>query len=98
MSIDGVVLTFTDITALKKTEGDARAARDYAESIVDAVRVIVRRGAGERKQVRRHACGRQGASDPYFRDLSNPNGYTVFQVYKDERGPQGYFAATRLGR
>jgi two-component system CheB/CheR fusion protein len=36
--IEGVVLTFTDITELKKAEEDAQAARDYAESIVDTVR------------------------------------------------------------
>ena len=36
--IDGVVLTFSDITALKMSEAEARAARDYAEGIVDTVR------------------------------------------------------------
>jgi two-component system CheB/CheR fusion protein len=36
--IEGVVLTFADITELKTVEADARAARDYAESIVDTVR------------------------------------------------------------
>ena len=36
--IDGVVLTFSDITALKAVEAEARAARDYAQSIVDTVR------------------------------------------------------------
>ena len=36
--IEGVVLTFSDITALKAVEAEARAARDYAQSIVDTVR------------------------------------------------------------
>ena len=36
--IEGVVLTFADITELKKIEAEGRAARDYAESIVDTVR------------------------------------------------------------
>ncbi|MDO9326681.1 MAG: chemotaxis protein CheB [Methanoregula sp.] len=36
--IDGVVLTFSDITALKAVEADARTSRDYAQSIVDTVR------------------------------------------------------------
>ena len=36
--IDGVVLTFSDITALKAIEAEARVARDYAQSIVDTVR------------------------------------------------------------
>jgi PAS domain-containing protein len=36
--IEGVVLTFTDITDLKKVEEDAQAARDHAESIVDTIR------------------------------------------------------------
>ena len=36
--IDGVVMTFSDITALKAVEAEARIARDYAESIVDTVR------------------------------------------------------------
>jgi two-component system CheB/CheR fusion protein len=36
--IDGVVLTFSDITALKTVEAKARAARDYAQNIVDSVR------------------------------------------------------------
>ena len=36
--IDGVVLTFSDITALKVVEAEARTARDYAQSIVDTVR------------------------------------------------------------
>jgi len=36
--IEGVVLTFTDITVLKKVEADTQAAREYAESIVDTVR------------------------------------------------------------
>ena len=36
--IDGVVFTFTDITAQKTTEARLRQARDYAESIVDTVR------------------------------------------------------------
>ena len=36
--IDGVVLTFSDITALKAVEAQARVARDYAQSIVDTVR------------------------------------------------------------
>jgi two-component system CheB/CheR fusion protein len=36
--IDGVVLTFTNITALKLIEAEVRAARDYAQSIVDTVR------------------------------------------------------------
>jgi two-component system CheB/CheR fusion protein len=36
--IDGVVMTFSDITALKAVEAEARAARDYAQSIVDTVR------------------------------------------------------------
>jgi two-component system CheB/CheR fusion protein len=36
--IDGVVMTFSDITALKAFEAEVKAARDYAESIVDTVR------------------------------------------------------------
>ena len=36
--IDGVVLTFSDITALKAVEAEARVARDYAQNIVDTVR------------------------------------------------------------
>jgi two-component system CheB/CheR fusion protein len=36
--IEGVVMTFSDITALKVIESEARAARDYAQSIVDTVR------------------------------------------------------------
>jgi two-component system CheB/CheR fusion protein len=36
--IDGVVLTFTDITELKKVETDVQAARDYAQGIVDTIR------------------------------------------------------------
>jgi two-component system CheB/CheR fusion protein len=36
--IDGVVLTFSDITALKAVEAEARTTRDYAQSIVDTVR------------------------------------------------------------
>ena len=36
--IDGVVLTFNDITALKKIEAEAQVARNYAQSIVDTVR------------------------------------------------------------
>jgi len=36
--IDGVVLTFTDITALKQVEAAALQARNYAQGIVDAVR------------------------------------------------------------
>jgi two-component system, chemotaxis family, CheB/CheR fusion protein len=36
--IDGVVLTFVDITARKRLEGIIQAARIYAESIVDTLR------------------------------------------------------------
>ena len=36
--IEGVVLTLTDITALKKAEEDAEIARDYAQNVVDTVR------------------------------------------------------------
>jgi two-component system CheB/CheR fusion protein len=36
--IQGVVLTFSDITALKAAEAEARVARDYAQNIVDTVR------------------------------------------------------------
>jgi len=36
--IDGVVLTFSDISALKATEAEAEIAREYAQSIVDTVR------------------------------------------------------------
>jgi two-component system CheB/CheR fusion protein len=36
--IDGVVLTFSEVTALKEVEDEARVARDYAQSIVDTVR------------------------------------------------------------
>lgn len=36
--IEGVVLTFTDITRLKEIEETLREERDYAESIVDTVR------------------------------------------------------------
>ncbi|MEI7433218.1 MAG: chemotaxis protein CheB [Methanomicrobiales archaeon] len=36
--IDGVVLTFSDITVLKAVEAESRVSRDYAQSIVDTVR------------------------------------------------------------
>jgi len=36
--IDGVVMTFSDITALKKAEAEVQEARDYAQNIVDTVR------------------------------------------------------------
>jgi len=36
--IDGVVLTFADITELKKAEEQIQKAREYAENIVDTVR------------------------------------------------------------
>ncbi|MCX6692324.1 MAG: PAS domain-containing protein [Methanoregula sp.] len=36
--IAGVVLTFTDITALKAVEAESRRARDYAQSIIDTSR------------------------------------------------------------
>jgi two-component system CheB/CheR fusion protein len=36
--IDGVVLTFTDFTELKKAEEEIQKAREYAENIVDTVR------------------------------------------------------------
>jgi two-component system CheB/CheR fusion protein len=36
--IDGVVMTFTEITALKTLDAEVRLARDYAESIVNSVR------------------------------------------------------------
>ncbi len=36
--IDGVVLTFSDITALKTLDTEARLARDYAQSIVNTIR------------------------------------------------------------
>jgi two-component system CheB/CheR fusion protein len=36
--IDGVVMTFADITKLKMTEDGFRRARDYTQSIVDSVR------------------------------------------------------------
>ena len=36
--IDGVVLTFSDITALKAVEAESQHARDYAQSIIDTVR------------------------------------------------------------
>ena len=36
--IDGVVLTFTDITERKKIESEMQMARDYAENVVDTVR------------------------------------------------------------
>ena len=36
--IEGVVMTFSDITALKAVETEARIARDYAQSIVDTIR------------------------------------------------------------
>jgi len=36
--IDGVVITFTDITALKTLEAEVRRTRDLAENIVDTVR------------------------------------------------------------
>lgn len=47
--IDGVVLTFTDITALKAFETEVKAARDYAQSIVDTVRepLVVLNGSFE---------------------------------------------------
>lgn len=36
--IEGVVLTFTDITTLKRAEEAFQSARDYAENIVDTIR------------------------------------------------------------
>ncbi len=36
--IDGVVLTFSDITAIKAVETEAQAARDYAQNIVNTIR------------------------------------------------------------
>jgi len=36
--IDGVVLTFSDISALKATEAEAQVAREYAQNIVDTIR------------------------------------------------------------
>ncbi|MDP2884677.1 MAG: chemotaxis protein CheB [Ignavibacteria bacterium] len=36
--IEGIVLTFTDITGLKRTEKVCQEAREYAESIVDTIR------------------------------------------------------------
>jgi two-component system CheB/CheR fusion protein len=36
--IDGVVMTFSDITAQKAIEAEVRTARDYAESIVNTIR------------------------------------------------------------
>jgi two-component system CheB/CheR fusion protein len=36
--IDGVVLTFSNITSLKEMEAEVRSARDYAQNIVDTVR------------------------------------------------------------
>jgi len=36
--IDGVVITFTDVTLLKQAEGRAMAAKIYAENIVDTIR------------------------------------------------------------
>ncbi|MFA5376255.1 MAG: chemotaxis protein CheB [Dehalococcoidia bacterium] len=36
--IEGVVMTFSDITALKAVEAESRRARDYAQSIIDTVR------------------------------------------------------------
>ncbi len=36
--INGVVLTFADITELKKAEEEIQKSREYAESIVDTVR------------------------------------------------------------
>jgi two-component system CheB/CheR fusion protein len=36
--IEGIVMTFSDITGLKVVEAKARAARDYAQNIVDTVR------------------------------------------------------------
>jgi two-component system CheB/CheR fusion protein len=37
--IDGLVITFVDIDAIKRAEEDAQAARVYAESIVETVRI-----------------------------------------------------------
>ena len=36
--IDGVVVTFTEITERKRSEQEVQAAREFAESIVDTVR------------------------------------------------------------
>ena len=36
--IDGVVMTFADITALKQTEAQLQEARDFAESIIATIR------------------------------------------------------------
>jgi two-component system, chemotaxis family, CheB/CheR fusion protein len=36
--IDGVVMTFANISSLRKTQLEAQEARDYAESIVDTIR------------------------------------------------------------
>ncbi len=37
-TIDGVVITFTDITALKSLEEEVRRARELAENIIDTIR------------------------------------------------------------
>ncbi len=36
--IDGVVMTFSDITELKAIEAELKGARDYARSIIDTIR------------------------------------------------------------
>jgi two-component system CheB/CheR fusion protein len=36
--IDGVVITFNDITELKRLEESNKAAREYAEAIIDTIR------------------------------------------------------------
>jgi two-component system CheB/CheR fusion protein len=36
--IDGVVITFNDITELKRLEESSKAAREYAEAIIDTIR------------------------------------------------------------
>src|SRR5208282_5002493 len=36
--VTGIVITFTDITAIKRLAKEQQAAREYAESIVDTVR------------------------------------------------------------
>jgi two-component system CheB/CheR fusion protein len=48
-TIDGVVMTFSNISGLKTIEAEARAARDYAQNIVDTVRepLVVLNGAFE---------------------------------------------------
>jgi len=73
--IDGVVLTFTDVTALKHVETAALEERDYAQGIVDAVREPLIVLDGDLKVV--------SASPAFYRAFGVSPGETVGQYIYD---------------